>query len=233
MKTWPPAFILCVPDARSLSGFLRSAKERLVLAIAMLATFQLYGQGTVSFSNLLKNAPVYNSATCLDAIAGTTFSVALYSAPYDPANPVPPDPATMMQAGASASLYAAGIYFAGIRTASNITPPGSLSWFHLRHYLRASADQPRRAGWRKQHHPGPDRQSASRRAGRFDRDLWNHALSRWHAPVCPRGVARRARIPGSGTSVLLAGQKPEPLDGGAVIAPMPCSGFTKTHPSKC
>ncbi len=132
MKTWPPAFILCVPDARSLSGFLRSAKERLVLAIAVLATFQLYGQGTVSFSNLLKNAPVYNSATCLDAIAGTTFSVALYSAPYDPANPVPPDPSTMTQAGASASLYAAGIYFDGIRTASNITPPGSLGWFQVK-----------------------------------------------------------------------------------------------------
>ncbi len=132
MKTWPPAFILRVFDARSLFELLRCAKGRLVLAIAMLATFELYGQGTVNFSNLLKNAPVYNSATCLDAIAGTTFSVALYSAPYDPANPVPPDPATLTQAGASASLIAAGIYFDGIRTASNITPPGSLGWFQVK-----------------------------------------------------------------------------------------------------
>jgi hypothetical protein len=103
----------------------------------MLATFELYGQGTVNFSNLLKNAPVYNSATCLDAIAGTTFSVALYSAPYDPANPVPPDPSTMTQAGASASLIAAGIYFDGIRTASNITPPGSFGWFQVKAWENA------------------------------------------------------------------------------------------------
>jgi len=132
MKTWPPAFIVRVSDARSLFGFLRRPKESLVLAIAMLATFELYGQGTVNFSNLLKNAPVYNSATCLDAIAGTTFSVALYSAPYDPANPVPPDPSTMTQAGAAAPLYLAGIYYDGIRTASNITPSGSLGWFQVK-----------------------------------------------------------------------------------------------------
>jgi hypothetical protein len=137
MKTWPPAFILRVFDARSLFGCLRCAKERLVLAIAMLATFELYGQGTVNFSNLLKNAPVYNSATCLDAIAGTTFSVALYSAPYNPANPVPPDPSTMTQAGAAAPLYLAGIYFDGIRTASNITPPGSLGWFQVKAWATA------------------------------------------------------------------------------------------------
>ncbi len=137
MKTWPLTFIRRLSDARSLFGFLGCAKERLVLAIAMLATFELYGQGTVNFSNLLKNAPVYNSATCLDAIAGTTFSVALYSAPYDPANPVPPDPSTMTQAGAAAPLYLAGIYFDGIRTASNITPAGSLGWFQVKAWATA------------------------------------------------------------------------------------------------
>ncbi len=132
MKTWPPAFILRVSDARALSGFLRCAKERLVLAIAMLTTFQLHGQGTVNFSNFFLSAPVYNSATCLDAIAGTTFSVALYFAPFDPLNPIPPDPATLTQVGASASLVAAGLYNDGIRTASNITPPGSFGWFQVK-----------------------------------------------------------------------------------------------------
>jgi len=132
MKTWPLTFIRRLSDARSLFGFLGCAKERLVLAIAMLATFELYGQGTVNFSNLLRNAPVYNSATCLDAIAGTTFSTALYFAPFDPLNTVPPDPATMTQVGASASLVAAGIYNDGIRTASNITPPGSFGWFQVK-----------------------------------------------------------------------------------------------------
>jgi len=132
MKTWPPPFILRVSDARSLFGFLRCAKGRLVLAIAMLATFELYGQGTVNLSNNGLNAPVYNSATCLNAVAGTTFSVALYFAPYDPLNPVPPNPATMTQVGASANLVVPGIYNGGSRTASNITPPGSLGWFQVK-----------------------------------------------------------------------------------------------------
>ena len=137
MKTWPLTFIRRVSDARSLFGFLGCAKGRFVLAIAMLATFELYGQGTVNFSNNGLNAPVYNSATCLDAIAGTTFSVALYSAPYDPANPVTPNPSTMTQVGASANLVIAGIYNGGTRTASNITPPGSLGWFQVKAWATA------------------------------------------------------------------------------------------------
>jgi hypothetical protein len=137
MKTWPLTFIRRVSDARSLFELLRCAKGRLVLAIALLATLQLYGQGTVNFSNFGFNAPVYNAQTCLNAIAGTTFSVALYSAPYDPANPVPPNPSTMTQAGASASLVAAGIYFDGIRTASNITPSGALGWFQVKAWQTA------------------------------------------------------------------------------------------------
>jgi len=132
MKTWPLTFILRVSDARSLFGFLRCPKESLVLAIAMLATSELYGQGTVNLSNIGLNAPVYNSATCLNAVAGTAFSVALYFAPYDPLNPVPPNPATLTQVGASANLVVPGTYNGGSRTASNITPPGSLGWFQVK-----------------------------------------------------------------------------------------------------
>ncbi len=137
MKTWPPAFIVRIPDAHSWFGGLRGAKARLVLAIALLGTCQLYGQGTVNFSNLFLNAPVYNSATCSDAIAGTTFSAALYFAPYDPLNPIPPDPATLTQVGASTNLVAAGIYNGGIRTATNINPPGSLGWFQVKAWENA------------------------------------------------------------------------------------------------
>jgi hypothetical protein len=137
MKTWLPAFIVRVSDARSLFGILRCTKKRLVLAIVLLATFQLYGQGTVNFSNFGLNALVYNSQTCLNAVAGTTFSAALYFAPYDPLNPVLPDPATMTQVGASTTLIAAGLYLGGIRTASNITPPGSLGWFQVKAWATA------------------------------------------------------------------------------------------------
>jgi hypothetical protein len=43
----------------------------------------------------------------------------------------------MTQAGAAAPLYLAGIYFDGIRTASNITPPGSLGWFQVKAWATA------------------------------------------------------------------------------------------------
>jgi hypothetical protein len=65
------------------------------------------------------------------APAGTTFSVALYFAPYDAANPVPPSPSIFTQVGASAFLAAAGVYSAGTRTA-NITPPGYFGWFQVK-----------------------------------------------------------------------------------------------------
>jgi hypothetical protein len=38
----------------------------------------------------------------------------------------------MTQVGASTDLVVAGLYNGGTRTASNITPPGSLGWFQVK-----------------------------------------------------------------------------------------------------
>ncbi len=66
------------------------------------------------------------------APAGTTFSVALYFAPPDPANPnVQPNSAVFRQVGTSAFLVAPGTYDDGIRTAP-ITPPGGFGWFQVK-----------------------------------------------------------------------------------------------------
>jgi hypothetical protein len=108
--------------------------KELLPAASLLASFEIHGQGTVNFSNVGLNSPVGTACAptgFMPAPAGTTFSVALYFAPYGPANLVPPDPSTMTQLGASAFLVAAGIYDAGIRTA-NVSPPGGMGWFQVR-----------------------------------------------------------------------------------------------------
>jgi hypothetical protein len=115
-------------------------KQLLLIALGILAGFQLQGQGTVNLSNRGLNAPV--GAPCstngitIDGItlapAGTTLSVALYFAPPDPANPsVQPDPSVFGQVGASAFLVAPGIYDAGTRTA-DVSPPGGMGWFQVK-----------------------------------------------------------------------------------------------------
>jgi hypothetical protein len=112
-----------------------------LVCLGASAAVQLHGQGTVNFSNNGLNASVIMGETITfgtntyaagtKAPAGTTFSVALYFAPFAAANPVPPDPSTFIQVGASAFLAAAGTYYAGTRTAS-ITPPGYFGWFQVK-----------------------------------------------------------------------------------------------------
>ncbi len=135
-------------------------KKSLLITVGLFATLQLHGQstvdqGSVSFSNIGLSAPVLNSLTFdmagtpLNAVAGTTFSVGLYFAPYDFSNPVPPDPSTMTQAGASANLVAPGLYNAGLRT-FNITTADYFLWFQVKAwetafgstYERAEAEGP-------------------------------------------------------------------------------------------
>src|SRR5260370_22498432 len=74
-----------------------------LIGLAVSATLQLRAQGTVNFQN--NNASyVYDvsSGTAVPAAAGTTFSVALYWAPADPANPnVAPYASAFTQQGSS------------------------------------------------------------------------------------------------------------------------------------
>jgi hypothetical protein len=111
---------------------------RLASAAALLVSFEVHGQGTVTFSNG-RNAPV--GTLCepngfMLAPAGTTFSVALYFAPNAPGISTPPDPSTFTQVGAAAFLVGPGVYDAGIRTAP-ITPPGGLGWFQVKAWATA------------------------------------------------------------------------------------------------
>ncbi len=120
---------------------IRRLQMEALIALAAAAALELYGQGTVSFSNAGLNANVImgipftvgaNTYNVGDkAPAGTTFSVALYFAPYDPASPTPPSQSSFMQLGASANLLLPGIYFAGVRTAP-VSPPGSPAWFEVK-----------------------------------------------------------------------------------------------------
>jgi hypothetical protein len=119
----------------------RPLQKAALIGLAVSAAVQLHGQGTVNFSNIGLNAYVIMGipttvgtntyAAGAKAPAGTTFSVALYFAPYDAASPVPPNPSTFTQVGASVFLGAAGTYNAGTRTA-NITPPGYFGWFQVK-----------------------------------------------------------------------------------------------------
>jgi hypothetical protein len=127
-------------------------KTTVLTIAAIFASLNIFAQGTVNFSNNGLNAPVvlgvpititYPTGTVAYAVgakapAGTTFSVALYYAPYN--NGVMPDPATLFQIGmvvgqpVSANLSKAGIYFAGAFTAPtvNVPPGGGLGWFQVK-----------------------------------------------------------------------------------------------------
>jgi hypothetical protein len=72
-------------------------KKSLLIMAGLFASLQLHGQGTVWLSNVNLNAPVLNSLTLdndgtpLRAVAGTTFSVALYWSPYGLTSLTAPD----------------------------------------------------------------------------------------------------------------------------------------------
>jgi len=113
-----------------------------VIAIGLLAGFQLQGQGTVNFSNLGLNAPVIDALTCAPVVSGTTFSVALYWAPVDLFNPTVQPAASAFTAqfptthvGILIPLtgqYLPGVYAAGAVTIPGIKPPGGMGWFQVK-----------------------------------------------------------------------------------------------------
>src|SRR5712691_8805305 len=122
-------------------------KKSLLLTVGLFAGLQLHGQGWVVFQNVGSglNAPVIDSTTGTNAAVGTTFSLALYFAPYPSPDPgpgtLPPDPSTFTQVGRSVHLgfltlsgqwVAAGYYFGGPVTINEIHPPGYFGWFQVK-----------------------------------------------------------------------------------------------------
>jgi hypothetical protein len=122
-------------------------KKLAITIAAVFATLNIFAQGSVNFSNIGLAANVtmgvpFSIGTTVYAVGakapgGTTFSLALYYAPYDAANPVAPDGSTMTSVGASATLVAAGTYNAGTRVVAGIAPPGYFGWFQVRAWQTA------------------------------------------------------------------------------------------------
>src|SRR6266705_451311 len=116
-------------------------KKRVVIAVGLLAGLQLQGQGTVNFSNLGLNAPVYSlscSNTVVLAAAGTSFTVQLYWSPFDATNPNAPT-APFQPQTPSGHLAIAGIYNLGTVIIPGITPPGGPGWFQVKGWQTALA----------------------------------------------------------------------------------------------
>jgi len=108
-----------------------------LITVAMLASHQLHGQGTVNVSNLtLPGSFVYDQryGAPVKAPVGTTFSVALYWAPVDPFNPTfQPAASAFTQQGPSGHIGPfPGDYAAGTVTILGITPPGGLAWLQVK-----------------------------------------------------------------------------------------------------
>src|SRR6266581_3405733 len=115
-------------------------KKSLLITAGLFAILQLHGQGTVDFFNNGLNAPVIDSTTGNNAVAGATFSVALYWSPYDPTSPTAPD-RPFTQVGQSVHLgfpppappgSGTGYYQGGVVTAPGVVPPGGLGWFQVK-----------------------------------------------------------------------------------------------------
>ena len=142
MKTRLHRFVDCLCLKSYSSVFPRRRKMRLLIAVGILAGFQVHGQGTVNFSNIGLNAPVIDAITCAPAVGGTTFSVALYWAPVDPLNPTvqPAYSAFAAQFPTThvgilnplTGQYLPGLYSGGTVTIAGIKPPGGMGWFQVK-----------------------------------------------------------------------------------------------------
>ncbi len=117
-------------------------KKSLLIAVGLFASLQLHGQGTVWFSNVVPrfHAPVIDSTTGTNAVAGTTFSVALYWSPYDGPTSLTAPAQPFTQVGQSIHLgfpqpdprgSGAGYYYGGVVTAP-VVPPGGIGWFQVK-----------------------------------------------------------------------------------------------------
>jgi len=122
-------------------------KKSLLITVGLFASLQLHGQGAVVFSNIANwpQAAVIDSTTDTNAVAGTTFSVALYFAPYPYPDPgpgtLPPDPSTFTQVGYAVHLgfllpsgqwICAGCYDGGAVLIPQIHPSSYFGWFQVK-----------------------------------------------------------------------------------------------------
>ncbi|SRR6266446_8162788 len=119
-------------------------KKLAITIAAVFATLNIFAQGTVNFSNNgIANSLVYldlPGAVEVKAPAGTAYSVALYWAPVDPANPtVQPAASAFTQQGQSTHIGApfAGTYAGGTINIAGIVPHGGMGWFQVKGWATA------------------------------------------------------------------------------------------------
>src|SRR5712692_3078843 len=113
---------------------IRKLLSTLFLFVGVAFPNRCSSQGSVVFSNAGVPGAITNSLTGQRAEAGTTFSVALYFAPYpfpDPGNAIPPDQSAFAPVAATDHLVAPGVFAAGTVIAP-VQPPGYFGWFQVR-----------------------------------------------------------------------------------------------------
>ena len=107
-------------------------KKAIIMAAAIFASLNIFGQGTVNFSNIgLTGAQIIDSTTGAAAVSGSKFTVGLYWA-HDGIT----DEALFQLAGATTGIAGqagalTGLYSGGTRTV-DITPPGFFAMFQVR-----------------------------------------------------------------------------------------------------
>jgi hypothetical protein len=100
-------------------------KKLLITAAAVLATLNMFAQGTVNLANNSATA-VYVDSVGGTTKAGNTYSAGLYYAPDGTT-----DESLFTLLAPSAAVIGSGIYNAGARTAP-ITTPGGMGMFQVR-----------------------------------------------------------------------------------------------------
>jgi hypothetical protein len=109
-------------------------KKLLITAAAVLATLNMYAQGTVNFGNGSA------SRIFVDAVGGTAASAALgYAAALYYAPDGTTDESAFIQLGGAATTFTGGIVAGGTRTAPTATP-GGFGMFQIRAWTTAYAN---------------------------------------------------------------------------------------------
>ncbi len=118
-------------------------KKLAITIAAVFATLNIFAQGIVNFSNVgIANSFVYVDMPGVPEVkapVGTTYSVALYWAPVDAANPtVQPAASAFTAQGASIHISPfAGDYAGSTYNILGLTPPGGMGWFQVKAWATA------------------------------------------------------------------------------------------------
>jgi len=109
-------------------------KKTIIILTGVLATANLFAQGTVNFGNVGTGTSISNSLSGAAVPSGTSFRASLY---YLPDQATAPTTADFTERGvvlnpATTTFALAGQFIGGTRTTPATTPPGGIAWFQVR-----------------------------------------------------------------------------------------------------